>query len=308
MLHTIEFFMYIPIWYMNLSNFIQYSPTELYYNYKNGIKFTYNCKHYTLTITTTAEAVLGKIDITLGDYTEYMKRIKKIITEVIGRNIEDNELILKRIDYKVDIKLTDTEMKIFKQLKDKHYYKYKYMSSKTDYETSVHLDNKSGQTNINSYDKYEESQDIRYWNIWRIEVQVKKAKLRKNLIRYGIERTLENYWNIDSFNENYFDFLQDYFFLGDYYRLDLARELIRKSPYSKTVKVNLCKFVTKINKVGMTCTKEKYNYNYVTMKKYIDLLNNIGVNPVTINNDSDVTFMENMLTKSRKVVNEKYFV
>ena len=61
----------------------------------------------------------------------------------IGRNIEDNELILKRIDYKVDIKLTDTEMKIFKQLKDKHYTKYKYMSSKVDYETSVHLDNKN---------------------------------------------------------------------------------------------------------------------------------------------------------------------
>ncbi len=143
MLHTIEFFMYIPIWYMNLSNFIQYSPTELYYSYKNGIKFTYNYKHYNLTITTTAETVLGKIDITLGDYTEYMEKIKNIVTEVIGRNIEDNELILKRIDYKVDIKLTDTEMKIFKQLKDKHYTKYKYMSSKVDYETSVHLDNKN---------------------------------------------------------------------------------------------------------------------------------------------------------------------
>lgn len=143
MLHTIEFFMYIPIWYMNLSSFIQYSSTELYYSYKNGIKFTYNCKHYNLTITTTAEAVLGKIDITLGDYTEYMEKIKNIVTEVIVRNIEDNELILKRIDYKVDIKLTDTEMKIFKQLKDKHYTKYKYMSSKVDYETSVHLDNKN---------------------------------------------------------------------------------------------------------------------------------------------------------------------
>ncbi len=167
---------------------------------------------------------------------------------------------------------------------------------------------KIGQTNINSYSRFDKCKNVKYWNIWRIEVQVKKAKLRKNLIRYGIERTLENYWNIDNFNENYFDFLQDYFFLGDYYRLDLAKELIRKSPYSKTVKVNLCKFVTKINKVGMTCTKEKYNYNYVTMKKYIDLLNNIGVNPVTINNDSDVTFMENMLSKSRKIVNEKYFV
>lgn len=308
MTDTIHLFMYIPIFYMNLIKFIPHSPTELHYCYKAGIKFEYNCQFCTLTIKATAEAVLGKIDIKLGDYKEYMKRIKKIVTEVIGRDVKDNELILKRIDYKVDIKLTDSELKVFKQLKDKHYSKYRYMSSKEDYDTSTHLNNKSGQTNLNSYDKYEESQDIRYWNVWRVEVQVKMAKLRKNLIRFGIERTLGNYWNIDSFNENYFDFLNGYFFLGDYYRLDLAKELIRKSPYSKTVKVNLCKFVTKINKVGMTCTKEKYNYNYVTMKKYIDLLNNIGVNPVTINNDSEVTFMENMLTKSRKIVNEKYFV
>lgn len=293
---------------MNLSRFISHSPTELHYNYKNGINFTYDCQHYILTITTTAEAVLGKIDIAIGDYTEYMEKVKKIVSEVLGRNVEDKDLILKRIDYKVDINITDAEMKIFKQLKDKHYSKYKYMSSKLDYETSMYLSNKNGQTTINSYDKYEESQNIRYYNVWRIEVQVKKTRLRKNLIRYGIERTLDNYWTIDSFNENYFEFLEGYFFVGDYHRLDKCKELIRKSPYSKTVKSNLCKFVTRINKVGMTGVKEKYGYNYVTMKKYCELLNNIGVNPVTIDNDSDVTYMENMLKKSRKIVNEKYFV
>lgn len=306
-IHSIHFFMKIPIYQMNLMKFTPHSPKEQHYKYKNGIEFYYNYLGSTLTIVTTTDSVLEGIDIKFGYREEYMKRLKQIIKEVIGREVEDRELILKRIDYKVDIPMSDSELKVFKQLKDKHYTKYKYMSSKVDYETSVHLDNKNGQTNINSYDKYEESQDIRYWNIWRVEVQVKQKKLYNNLTRYGVERTLDNYWNLDSFNENYFDFLQDYFFLGDYYRLDVCREKIKKSTYSKTIQKNLCQFVTRINRIGLTDTKEKYGYNYVTMKKYIGLLNDIKVNPVTIDMGSEVTFMENILSKSRKLINESYF-
>ena len=231
----------------------------------------------------------------------------KIVSEVLRREIKIEELQLSRIDYKCDIQLTGDEIDIFKQIKDKHYSNYKYMSKKFEYDASIHLNNENGQYNLNSYDKFDESKNIKYWNVWRIEVQVKKGRIRKNLINDGITKELSNYWTINSFNENYFELLKDYYFWGDYYRLDVARNKIRQSDYSKTIKDNLCKFVTRINRYGMTGVKGKY-YNYVTMKKYCELLDNIDVNPVTIDIGSDVTYMENMLKKCKRIAEEKYFV
>lgn len=305
MIHTIEFFMFVPVYQMDPRKFKQYDKENKCHHYSKGVNFSYDFKHWTLTVKTTVEAVIGRTNVTINDYQEYADKLTKIVSEVVERDVHIEELQLSRIDYKVDIPLTDDEMKIFKQIKDKHYTNYKYMSQKVQYDTSVHLSNKNGQYNLNSYDKYEESKDMKYWNIWRIEVQVKKAKLRKNLINYGISRVLSNYW--DSFDENYFELLKDYYFSGDYYRLDVARDLIKRSNYSKTIKDNLCKFITRINRYGMTGVKGKY-YNYITMKKYCELLDNIGVNPVTIDISSDVTYMENILKKCKRIVEEKYFV
>ena len=305
MIHTIEFFMFVPVYQMDPRKFKQYDKENKCHHYSKGVNFSYDFKHWTLTVKTTVEAVIGRTNVTINDYQEYADKLTKIVSEVVERDVHIEELQLSRIDYKVDIPLTDDEMKIFKQIKDKHYTNYKYMSQKVQYDTSVHLSNKNGQYNLNSYDKYEESKDMKYWNIWRIEVQVKKAKLRKNLINYGISRGLSNYW--DSFDENYFELLKDYYFLGDYYRLDVARDLIKRSNYSKTIKDNLCKFITRINRYGMTGVKEKYS-SYPVMKKYCKLLDDIGVNPVTIDIGSDVTYMENMLKKAKRIVEEKYFV
>lgn len=307
MIHNVGFFMYVPIYTIDLRKFKQHNKEQEHHHYSKGVNFSYDFSHGVLSINTTAEAVIGRTLITINDYQEYVDKLTKIVSEVLERNVTIEELTLSRIDYKTDIKLTDVEMTTFTQIKDKHYSKYKYMSSKENYDTSVHLNNKNGQYNLNSYDKYEESRDMKYWNIWRIEVQVKKSKIRKNFINDGVSRELENYWTIDSFNEHYFDLLEGYFFKGDYYRLDRAREIIRKSTYSKTIKNNLCKFITRINKIGMTGVKNKY-YNYVTMKKYCELLNNINVNPVCIDIDSDVICMENMLKKAKRIVEEKYFV
>ena len=309
MIHTIEFFMFVPVYQIDTRKFIQYDKENGLHHYSKGINFSYNFKHWTLTVKTTAEAVIGRTDITINDYAEYADKLTKIVSEVVERDVHIEELKISRIDYKVDIPLTDEEMKIFKQIKDKHYINYKYMSQKVQYDTSVHLKSPKGygQCVLNSYSKFNECMEIKYFNVWRVEIEVFKSKIRKNLINYGISRELSNYWTINSFNENYFELLKGYYFLGDYYRLDVARNKIRHSDYSKTIKDNLCKFVTRINRYGMTGVKGKY-YNYVTMKKYCELLDNIDVNPVTIDIGSNVTYMENILKKCKRIVEEKYFV
>ena len=307
MFDTIELYIHISRQFVDLSNFVPIGYMEGHC-YINGINYVYNYRNLTLKIKVTTYKVLGKLYSTLSDYDEFINGVVRLFNVVVkDKTISKKQIFIKRIDMKVDCKLTDMELILFKQIKDKHYSNYKYMSKKQDYETSVHLNNSNGQYNFNSYDKYEQSKNMDFWNIWRIEVQCKKSMLRKNYIRDGLINTLDNYWSIDGFNEYFFQFLTPYFNKGDYYRLDVARDLIRKSNYSKTIKNNLCKFVTRINRYGMTGVKGKY-YNYVTMKKYCELLDNIGVNPVTIDIGSNPTYMENILKKAKKIVEEKYFV
>lgn len=306
MIHSINFFVNVWSYYIDMRLFTPIDYVKYQYKYSDNINFKFKLP-CDLSIHTTAEAVIGKKyePITEKDYDLYMSKLKEIISKVVKINIDDLNLMLTRVDYKVDIPMRSEEIQMFEKLKDKHSKRYKYMTQKQEYETSTHLSNKYGQYNMNSYDKFSESLDTHYFNVWRIEVQVKKARMRKNLLNYGIKRDLKNYWCKSSFYENFFEVLKDYYYLGDYYTLNKARELIRKSSYSKTIQNNLCKFITSISRYGIDYARNKYNYS--VFNKYISILNEIKVNPVTIYNDSELTYMENILKRAEKIANEKYF-
>ena len=212
MIHTIKFSTHIDVEDINLWLFRHTKKYKMSYSYKKGINFEYYFLSSVLVIVTTTMAVLDKTTISLTDYEEYIKRLKQIVAKIIKINVDELKINVIRVDYFVDIPLSQEELKIFTALKSKHDSRYKYMTSKKQYETSVHLSNKCGQTNINSYNKYEESKDLKYVGIWRLEVQIKKSKINKQFMKYGLLKSLDNYWNKDAFNENYFDFLQDYYF------------------------------------------------------------------------------------------------
>lgn len=307
MIHSLNFFINVSGYDIDMRLFTQTDYMRWKYHYDKNInfKFRWPCN---LSIETTVEAVIGKKyeTITEKDYDLYMSKLKEIISSVVRVNIEDLNLMLTRVDYKVDIPMTQEEIQLFTKLKDKYSKRYKYMSQKKEYESSIHLNNKYGQYNINSYYKFAKNLDINYINIWRIEVQVKKEKIRKNLLNYGVKRELKNYCCKSSFYENFFGVLNNYYYLGDYYTLNKARESIRKSSYSKTIRNNLCKFITSISRYGIDYAKNKYSYS--VFNRYVNLLNEINVNPVTIDNDSELTYMENILKKAERIANEKYWI
>lgn len=306
MIHSINLFVKIPAYFLNIGLFKPIDDERIQYKYSKNINFKFKLP-CNLTIETTVEAVINKKyePITEKDYDLYVTKLKEIISKVITTDIDKLDFQLSRIDYKVDIPMSSEEIKLFKKLKDKHSKRYKYMTQKQEFETSVHLSNKYGQYNLNSYSKFDKDFDINYFNVWRIEVQVSKALMRKNLLNYGIKKDLKNYWCKSSFYENFFEVLKDYYYLGDYYTLNKARELIRESSYSKTVKNNLCKFITSISRYGIDYAKNKYNYS--VFNKYISILNEIKVNPVTIDNDSEIIYMENVLKRAERIANEKYW-
>ena len=51
--------------------------------------------------------LLGKPEICENDYTEIERRLNYILLSIFGENLKNLELILKRIDFRKDIKIED---------------------------------------------------------------------------------------------------------------------------------------------------------------------------------------------------------
>lgn len=270
----------------------------------NEVLFNYYYVSGYLLVITNAHKVLNKDNILLSDCEEYIEKIKKTIEFVI--DTKNYDILLNRIDYYVDIKMEEEEKEIFMNLIHKHDLAYKYARSKKRYDSSVHLNNKSGSFNINIYDKYVESGFLdKYKGTVRVEIQNKKALIKRNLTKYGIPMDLKEYWSKSSFFEYFVDTLKGYTFFGDYYKYEKVKEIIEKSSYGELKKYNLKKFVEMVNLVGMENVKKQVNRT--TIKNYISILNELKVSPYCIDKNSSIDYMENILSRCIHIANEKYF-
>ncbi len=93
---------------------------------------------------------------------------------------------------------------------------------------------------------------------------------------------------------------------GDYYKLSIAEEKINNSSYSMTIKNNLIKFIRQINLIGITPVSKSKSYN--TCKKYIGFLNQLNINPITINEHSGFDYIPNILNRVVEIAETKYSV
>ena len=275
-----------------------------FFKYKN-IRFAYFKMSKTLYIQTEVDKILGRNIITLKDKNEFLEKIKEIIKEFV--NIADEKLKFNvcRCDYKVDLTLSDKEMENIFILLNKHRTTYKYIRSQRKYDTSISLSNHTGGTKINIYDKGVQSNLPEFKNMLRVELQIKNKKIHRFYKKNRIERDINLYWSREFMEEFYFKYFEDYFYKGDYYKLGIAKKIILDSPYKEIIKNRLIEFITRIQKDGFTITSKRYSYN--TVKRYVEYLNNIKVNPITISNSSNIDKIENILYRIKKEANEKYF-
>lgn len=293
-----------PYQFYNPNNFKRCSKEPIYSTKHKGIHFVYYQMSHTLTLTTHTYKVLGRNNVKENDIIEYLNNVESIIKEII--NIDEINLKLTRCDYNIDLKVSSQEelREIFVLL-NKHHKKFKYIESKQDYSNSVYLCKPKGSIGINIYDKFSQIlneynyEDENYRNVIRIELQLKKWKIKRLYKKQDIARDIKKYWCRETMEQQYFSYLKDYLYIGDYYKLSKAKEIIFSSSYSKTIKNGLVKFITEINHYGITPTSKNYSYN--TSKKYIQLLNELKLNPITINDDSNINMIENILNRARTV-------
>ena len=170
----------IPMFFNFPIKFIRHGEYEYHLNYK-GVNFSYYMGSQTLVIKTNAHKVLKKGFVTVQDLENYKNNLISIVQEVTGTN--NMYLQLSRLDYCVDLILDEDNGEIDDtvELLHKHLESYRHMKIDKIYDSSIYLKTKRGSYTLNCYDKYAESLLDEYKGIFRLELQIRKSKIKREL-------------------------------------------------------------------------------------------------------------------------------
>lgn len=213
-------------------------------------------------------------------------------------------MTVSRVDYCYNCRIEDEKIRqtLFDALQ-KCPTKAIYTVRGVNYATSIYSRSKSKVVNV--YDKTAE-REAKYrstgsrmalpqsyeQDIVRMELQVKSEHL-KYMARRGFARTVTNWINVDT-EARYLEKLYGMFPKGDFFTLEQAESLIVSSKYSKTIKNNLIKFIRIIVKSNMDVAKTTLSYN--TYRRYLNLLGDLGINPITIPDDCGLQYIKSPFT------------
>ena len=214
------------------------------------------------------------------------------------------DMTVSRVDYCYNCRIEDEKVRqtLFDALQ-KCPTKAIYTVRGVNYATSIYSRSKSKVVNV--YDKTAE-REAKYrsngsrmalpqsyeQDIVRMELQVKTEHL-KYMARRGFARTVTNWINVDT-EARYLEKLYGMFPKGDFFTLEQAESLIVSSKYSKTIKNKLIKFIRIIAKSNMDVAKTKLSYN--TYRRYLNLLGDLGINPITIPDDCGLQYIKSPFT------------
>ena len=281
--------------------------TDYRWSYKS-IEFKFSPFFGTvLLLTNTHKLLEPKVDITLADKELFEEQVYEVVHEVFKEQIINLEL--DRIDYYTDVKTSGfNEMLLYMRMYEFQMPKLGHATIKEKYLTSLHRSSKRGQYNFNAYAKDVESNDERYKNVLRIELQMKRAKIKKES-KIGVARELINYWNSNAMEEYYFNLYRELFGYGMHMKYAKAKEIINASNYSTLWKKKLFNFLKKRMKCFDWKEIVKTKRTYLS---YVDKLKSLNINVLCIPKEleslvGDADGVENLLDKAHKVAEKKIF-
>ncbi len=266
------------------------------FKYKDII-FQYYTIRNTLKIHTNAHIILRKRDVNVDDYKTYIRNLYSILNELFDTN--KYKIRLYRLDYCVDLNLGEMELQEYLSILKRCKRKYKYMKMKKNYETSIYLKTKRGKRNINIYDRGEKTKKNCDRGILRIELQQKESLIK------GLGVNLKYFWNLSTMEEYFFDFLEDFFYVGDYYKENKSSEIINNSDISKKMKEKLKSFLEAVMKSESISNVKGYTAR--TTASRVVHLNRLKINPLSIPSNSRYEKMDNLLNLAYETAKEKYF-
>lgn len=136
-------------------------------------------------------------------------------------------------------------------------------------------------------------------NVIRVEVRAKNKRLNYNKNNtFKLSKTVDSYYVENIADEHFKKYVEPIFYTEPFYRLDYALLAIKSDRrLSETEAEKLSQLVIDINKKGYTKAKAEYNYCDDTFEKHIKLLRNIGINPITFDENIDIAILHNFTTK-----------
>lgn len=218
---------------------------------------------------------------------------------------------IQRADYCVNIDLEDRKrVKAYMRLLKKGAYPYKSIrrmeNSKTGKRKIPTKDSFTVYTKrfeFSIYDKYaqlskeadkyseEEMQEAE--GMIRIELRVKRSKLRYDEKKNGCDRTLEFLVLAGEIAEgNIPRYLKKAYGSGKFVKLEKAKEIIEASGCKKKSKNKMVEILEKVSRGNLQEVKDSYGKDF---PKYMKKFNELGISPITIEKRSPFSELENPL-------------
>ena len=301
MIHTAQF--YYPLGDIELKLICsRFKETPLLLSKKidihfHGIITTFTKRPWGWTLYVNIDFIklLGTADISEKDLTEIEYKINDFICHVFGD--EDKELTLIRLDFRFDVVVEDEAhrkllLKLYKKTIETYSFKKKY----DQYASSIYFNSKSMQ--VICYDKEVERRDKHQVvepyesGVLRFEVRLLNRHLNYIKRQYGSTKSLINYLRDDVWKSYMSKHLCPFFFAGNFYKINIATDIIDKSDVKEMDKTKLREFLCDVSKCGLEGIKKlekdggkkgnEPKYTKYLVNKYLKLLKQLEINPLLI--------------------------
>ena len=247
--------------------------------------------------------LLGKSEIEKSDYQEIEEKLKIIVLEILGEKALEIELILIRLDYRKDIKVSKEERRILLKIYKKGKKTSKFKEKHTKYETTIYYSNKSMSVTI--YDKEEERRSkgkcIEEYeeNVLRLEVRLQERHLNWQKRRKKREKTLKCYLDEELFYQYIDKNAFPVFYRGNHYKIKKIEEILLNNKVKRNDINNIIRFLTQIshhgyeNAISLKDDKGNVLLTPYKIRKYIKLLEGLDINPFIIPMREHIDMIQN---------------
>lgn len=233
--------------------------------------------------------------------SQQLRVIIRLLDQLLSYgNFSLDDMTVSRVDYCHNSRIEDEDTRlILFDLLQKCPTRAIYTVRGVKYKTSIYSRSKSKTVNV--YDKNTE-RSVKFFasgnsknlsknyerDIVRMELQIKKGHL-KYMAKRGVARSVKNWINAET-ERHYLQKMYGMFPKGDFYTLDMAEHMIASSNLTKITKRHLIDFLCEIDRSDMDTAKSNICYN--TYRRYLNILAELGVNPITIPQDYGLTYIQ----------------
>lgn len=142
-------------------------------------------------------------------------------------------------------------------------------------------------------DKYKAEDIAEAEGIVRVELRVKRNKIRYEKKKSGYESEIEYLMDTSEISERLLDkYLRECFGTGCFVKASKAEEIIRESSYKDKTKERMCRIIRDTAKSDLQKASLCYEKKHRSFYDMMDRFNSLGISPITIKQRSEIECLD----------------